>query len=447
MAVDMAKHFSTGALLKYTAPSIAMMIFVSIYGVVDGFFVSNFVSSTALAAVNFTYPVFMILGTIGYMMGTGGSALVAKTLGEGDEDRALRLFSLFVYVSIAAGVLFTAIGVPLLRPLLAALGAQGALLDECAAYGVILMFGLAFDILQYIFQSLVMTAGKPKLGMWFTLAAGATNIVLDWLFIAVLGWGIAGAAWATIAGCAVGGVGPLVYFARPNSSLLRLGRASLDWRALGRAAGNGSSEMVTNLAISLVSIVYNVQLIGLLGEGGVAAYGVIMYVALVFAGAFIGYSVGCAPLMSYQYGAKRSEEMRSLFKKSLGIVGVFGVIMFVATRVLAHPVSALFVGYDAGLMELTEHAFALYSAAFLIMGFNVYGSSLFTSLNNGLVSALISFLRSFVFEIGAVLLLPLLLGPDGVWWSVSVAEVAALAITAFFVVWLTPKYGLFPERG
>ena len=446
MAVDMGKHFSVGALLRYVAPSVAMMIFMSIYSVVDGFFVSNFVSSTALAAVNLTFPIVLILGTIGYMMGTGGSALVAKTLGEGDPVRANQLFSLLVYVSIGAGVLFSALGLICLRPLLAALGAQGELLDLCMTYGLVLMGGLVFDVLQYSFQSLVMTAGKPKLGMWFTVAAGVTNIVLDWLFIAVLGFGIAGAAWATVAGCAVGGVGPLLYFARPNSSLLRLGRARADWRALGKAAANGSSEMVANLSLSLVSTVYNVQLLRLLGEGGVAAYGVIMYVGFVFLGVFLGYSVGCAPLMSYQFGAKNQLEMRSLFRKSLGIVGALGVVMFAATRLLAHPVSALFVGYDAQLMELTEHAFALYSLAFLIMGFNVYGSSLFTSLNNGLVSALISFLRSFVFEVGAVLLLPALLGPDGVWISVSVAEVAALAIAVFFVVWLGPKYGLLPDR-
>lgn len=447
MAVDMSKHFSVGALLRYTAPSIGMMAFLSIYGVVDGFFVSNFVGSTALAAVNFTYPVFMILGTIGYMVGTGGSAIVAKTLGEGDQGRANRLFSLFIYASIAAGLLFTALGIPLLRPLLSALGAQGSLLEESLAYGTVLMVGLVFDILQYIFQSLVMTAGKPKLGFWFTVGAGVVNIALDFLFIGVLGWGIAGAAWATIAGCAVGGAGPLLYFARPNESALRLRRTSIDWRSLGRAAANGSSEMVTNVAMSLVSIVYNAQLLRIMGSDGVAAYGVIMYVSLLFAGAFLGYSVGCAPLMSYQYGAKNQVEMRSLFRKSLGIVAVFGVVMFVATRLLAHPISELFVGYDAELMDLTEHAFFVFSIAFLLMGFSVYGSSLFTALNNGLVSALISFLRTIVFEIGAVMLLPLVLGPDGIWWSVTVAEVAALAITAFFIVWLTPKYGLLPDHG
>ena len=446
MSVDMSKHFTVGELLRYTLPSIGMMVFLSIYGVVDGFFVSNFVGDTALAAVNFVWPIFMILGTIGYMMGTGGGAIVAKTLGEGGEERANELFSLFVYASIVAGVVFTIVGLLMLRPLVTALGAEGAMLEECISYGTILMVGIVFDVLQYIFQGLVMTAGKPKLGFAFTVGAGIANMVLDWLFICVFGWGVAGAGLATITGCAIGGVLPLIYFALPNSSLLRLGRARLDWRMLGKAAANGSSEMATNVSMSLVSIVYNVQLLNMLGEQGVAAYSVIMYVSFVFISAFIGYSVGAAPLMSYQYGAKNQVEMRSLFKKSLVIIAVTGVLMFVATRLISHPMALVFVGYDAQLMELTEHGFALYSLAFLIMGFSIYGSSLFTALNNGLVSALISFLRTLVFEIGSVLLLPMLIGPDGVWLSVSVAEVASLAITAFFVVWLSPKYGLLPDR-
>ena len=446
MSVDMSQHFSTGALLRYTAPSIGMMVFLSIYGIVDGFFVSNFVSSTALAAVNFVWPIFIILGTIGYMMGTGGGAIVAKTLGEGDSERANSLFSLFVYVSLAAGALFSVLGLVLLRPLLELLGVQGAMLDECMGYGSVLMFGIVFDVLQYIFQSLVMTAGKPKLGFLFTVAAGIANMGLDWLFIYVMGWGVVGAAWATVIGCAIGGLAPLAYFALPNTSLLRLGPTHIEWRAIGKAAANGSSEMVENMALSLVSIVYNVQLMSMLGEEGVAAYGVIMYVAFVFISVFLGYSVGAAPLMSYQYGAKCSTEMHSLFKKSLTIVGVSGIVMFVASRFLAHPVALVFVGYDAQLMELTEHAFSLYSISFLLMGFSLYSSSLFTALNNGLVSAIISFVRSFAFEIGAVLLLPLVIGSDGIWLSVSLAEVASVTLSAFFVVWLGPKYGLMDKK-
>jgi putative MATE family efflux protein len=444
--MDMSQHFTVGGLLRYTAPSIAMMIFTSIYTVVDGLFVSNFVGSTALAAVNFVFPIAMILGTVGFMMGTGGSAIIAKTLGEGDSEQAQRYFSLFVYATIAAGVVFTAIGLVALRPLIILLGAGEDLLADCMTYGTILIAGLVGFMLQYAFQSLTMTAGKPKLGFVATVVAGCLNIGLDALFIVVFGWGLVGAAFATVIGMGAGGVIPLVYFARPNSSLLRLGRTSLDWHALGKAATNGASEMVSNIAMSVVAIVYNVQLLSLIGNNGIAAYGVIQYVAMVFSAVFMGYAMGSAPLMSFQFGAHNTVEMRSLLRKGLGIIAVSGVLMFVATRLLAHPLSVLYVGYDPGLCELTEHAFWLYSMAFLIMGFNIYGSSLFTALNNGVVSAIISFLRTFVFEIGSVLLLPRLIGTDGIWYSVSVAEVAALVITASFIIALGPTYGFRDGR-
>lgn len=444
--VDMSAHFSIPDLLKYTAPSVGMMIFVAIYEVVDGFFVSNYVSSTALAAVNIAYPVFLILGTLGYMMGTGGSAIVARTYGEGNPQRANELFSLFVYASIAGGIAFTVIGIPLLPLLFTLMGAQGELLELSVAYGTILMFGLVLDVLQYIFQNLTMTAGKPKVGFWSTVAAGVTNIVLDALFVGVLGWGIEGAAIATVAGLAFGGLIPLVYFLLPNSSMLRLGRCSLDWRALRAAAGNGSSEMVSNIAMSLVAIVYNYQLLKFIGEPGVAAYGVIGYVALVFAGVFMGYSVGAAPLMSFQHGNGNKAEMRSLFKKGVGIMAVCGVAMLVLTRLAAAPLATLFVGYDEDLMELTVHAFSIYSTAFLLMGLNMFASSLFTSLSNGKVSAVLSFMRTLVFEVGCAFLLPLALGADGIWYSVIVAEVLALVLSAASVLWLGPVYGILPQR-
>lgn len=444
--VDMSAHFSIPALLKYTAPSMGMMIFVAIYEVVDGFFVSNYVSSTALAAVNLAYPVFLILGTLGYMMGTGGSAIVARTYGEGNPKRANELFSLFVYASIAGGLVFTVIGIPLLPLLFTAMGAQGELLELSVAYGTILMLGLVLDVLQYIFQNLTMAAGKPKVGFWSTVAAGVTNIVLDALFVGVLGWGIEGAAIATVAGLAFGGLIPLVYFLLPNSSMLRLGRCTLDWRALRAAAANGSSEMVSNIAMSLVAVVYNIQLLKFIGEPGVAAYGVIGYVALVFAGVFMGYSVGAAPLMSFQHGNGNKAEMASLFRKGVLIMAVAGLIMFALTRIAATPLAMLFVSYDQSLMELTVHAFSIYSTAFLLMGLNMYASSLFTSLSNGGVSAALSFMRTLVFEIGCAFLLPLVLGPDGIWYSVIVAEVLALAMSAAAVIWLGPVYGILPRK-
>ena len=446
MAFDMSQHMKMGALVRYTLPSIGMMVFMSLYVMVDGVFVSWCAGSEALAAVNFTFPVVMLLGTVGYMMGVGGGALVAKTRGEGEEDRANRQFSMFVYVSIGLGVILTIVGLLLLRPVLVALGAGGELLELSIAYGTILIIGMVFDILQYVFQSLVMTAGKPRLGFWTTVAAGLTNIALDALLIGVLGLGVEGAAWATIAGMAVGSVIPLVYFARPNTSPLRLGRTSIDWRALGKGAGNGLSEMVSNISMSVVSIVYNVQLLRLMGSNGVDAYGVTMYVLFLFSGVFMGYAMGSSPLMSYQYGAQSHAEMQSLLKKSLAILGLLGIAMFAITRVALAPIADAFVGYDAELCALTEHALGIYSFMFLIMGFGMYGPALFTALNNGVVSALISFLRTFVFEIGFVLLLPALFGADAIWYSGILAEITAVAISALFVFWLRDRYGYLPDR-
>ncbi len=446
MPIDMGKHFTFADLFRFTLPTIGMMLFMSAYVMVDGFFVSNWCGSVALAAVNFVYPIPMILGTIGFMMGTGGSAIVAKTRGEGDDDRANREFSLLVYAAIVAGVVCIALGVIILQPMLAALGAQGEMLDDCLVYGYVLIIGLPATILQYLFQELLITAGKPNLAFGVTFAAGIANIVLDAALIVGLNMGVLGAAIGTIAGEAIGGIIPLVYFARPNKSFLRLGRTTLNWRLLGHAAVNGSSEMVSNIAMSVVSIAYNVQLLRYMGSDGVAAYGVIMYVGMAFAAIFMGYIIGSAPLMSYQYGAKNTTEMQSLFRKSLVIITISALVMFGATRVLAAPLAQIFVGYDQSLVELTTHAMLVYALAVLLMGFNMYGSALFTSLGNGVVSAIISFVRTLIFEVGAVLLLPILVGAEGIWYSVSVAELAAIILTGIFTISLAPTYGYLPGK-
>ena len=446
MPIDMGKHFTFADLFRFTLPTIGMMLFMSAYVMVDGFFVSNWCGSVALAAVNFVYPIPMILGTIGFMMGTGGSAIVAKTRGEGDDDRANREFSLLVYAAIVAGVVCIALGVIILQPVLAALGAQGEMLDDCLVYGYVLIIGLPATILQYLFQELLITAGKPNLAFGVTFAAGIANIVLDAALIVGLNMGVLGAAIGTIVGEAIGGIIPFVYFARPNKSFLRLGRTTLNWRLLGHAAVNGSSEMVSNIAMSVVSIAYNVQLLRYMGSDGVAAYGVIMYVGMAFAAIFMGYIIGSAPLMSYQYGAKNTTEMQSLFRKSLVIITISALVMFGATRVFAAPLAQIFVGYDQSLVELTTHAMLVYALAVLLMGFNMYGSALFTSLGNGVVSAIISFVRTLIFEVGAVLLLPILVGAEGIWYSVSVAELAAIILTGIFTISLAPAYGYLPGK-
>ena len=441
MTVDMSRHFTTGALLKFTAPSIAMTVFASLYTIVDGVFVSNFAGKTALAAVNFIFPFIMILSSVGLMIGTGGSAIVAKTRGEGDDEGANRAFSMLVWFAVAVGVVLAVAGFLLTEPVAAALGAQGQMLADATLYGRMLFLSLPFFMLQYAFQSFFVTAGKPQLGFAVIVAAGVANIALDALFVGALGWGLAGAALATNIGEVIGGGLPLVYFLRRNTSFLRLRPARPEWRVIGKACANGSSEMVANVAMSLVGMLYNFQLLRYVGEDGVAAYGVIMYTGMVFGAIFMGYAMGSSPLMSFQYGARNHREMRSLLMKSLGLIAAGSVAMFVAGQVLAEPLSRIFVSYDAALLELTVHGYRVYALCFLLMGFSIYGSAFFTSLGNGLVSALISFLRTLVFETASVILLPLWLGVDGIWLSVTVAELASVAVTVTFMVALSGHYG------
>ena len=431
--IQLSDHFNYKKLLRYTFPSIVMMVFTSVYGVVDGFFVSNFAGKIPFTAINFIMPFLMILGSLGFMFGTGGGALIAKTLGEGKTERAKRIFSLIVYISAACGILLALLGQVFLRPIAAALGAEGQLLRDSVTYGRIILISIPAYILQYEFQCLFAVAEKPKLGLYVTIAAGCTNIVLDGIFVAVLGWGLEGAAAATAISEFVGGVVPLIYFARPNGSLLRLGKTRLNGRVLGKACVNGSSELMSNISMSIVSMLYNVQLLKYAGEDGVAAYGVLMYVSFVFMAIFIGYSMGTAPVIGYHYGAGNHVELRGLLRKSLLVVGVFAIAMFAAAYASARPLSHAFVGYDEGLLRLTVRAFSIFSFSFFFSGYAIFGSSFFTALNNGLISAAISFLRTLVFQIAAVMLFPLAWGVDGIWLSCVAAEVMAVAVTATFL--------------
>ncbi|MBR2328013.1 MAG: MATE family efflux transporter [Clostridia bacterium] len=438
--IKLSDHFTYKRIIRFTLPSIIMLIFTSVYGIVDGFFVSNFVGKEEFTAVNFIMPFLMILGGVGFMFGTGGSALIAKTLGEGNEKKANSVFSLIVYISIITGVLLTLLGNLLILPFTKFLGAAGVLLENCILYGRIILAGVPFCILQFEFQALFITAEKPKLGLYSSIAAGVTNIVLDALFIAVFGMGLIGAATATVLSQVVGGIFPLVYFGRKNSSLLKLGRTGFDGASILKTVTNGSSELMTNISMSVVSMLYNVQLLAYAGEDGVAAYGVLMYVSLIFNSIFIGYSVGSAPVISYNFGAKNSAEFKSLLKKSFVIIGVCSVAMLFACQLLARPLSLLFVGYDQSLLSLTERAFFFYSFVFLFAGIAIFGSSFFTALNNGLISAVISFLRTLVFQIGAVLLFPLIWQIDGIWLSLVAAEIMAVAVTLIFLAANKKKY-------
>lgn len=441
MAIRLSDRFSYGRLVRFALPSIAMMIFISVYSMVDGLFVSNFTGKEALAAVNLVYPLAMALGSIGFMFGTGGAALVAKTMGEGDEVRANRLFTFIALAAAALSVALCAVGAFALEPLLGFLGADGQLLDLSLLYGRILLAALPFSVLQNMFQSFFIAAEKPYVGLAVTVAAGLANIVLDYLFIAVLGWGIAGAAVATMIGQVLGAAVSVAYFARSRMSRLRFARPVRDLRALGKACVNGSSELMTEVAASVVSTLYNFQLLMLLGADGVAAYGVIMYVNFVFTAVFFGFAMGTGPVVSYHYGAQNKDELKSLFRKSLVLVGGAGVAMFAASQLFGGALVGVFVGYDPALVALTLHGFRIYSVSFLMAGFNIYGSAFFTALNNGKVSALVSFMRTLVFETSTVMLLPLVWGVDGVWSAIIVAEACALVLTVGFLVYLRKPYG------
>lgn len=439
--IQLSDHFTVRRLLRFTFPSIMMMIFTSIYGIVDGFFVSNFAGKAPFAAINLIMPFLMILGCVGFMFGTGGSALIGKKLGEGDEKGANATFSLILAFSTLCGVLLAVIGFITAPQVARLLGATGELLEHAVLYARIVLLGLPFYVLQYEFQCLFATAGKPKLGLIVTVAAGVTNMILDLVFVAVFSWGLAGAAAATTISQFVGGVVPLLYFASPNDSTLHIGRFRWDTRALLQTCTNGSSELLSNISMSVVSMLYNSQLMHYAEEDGVSAYGVLMYVSMIFQAIFIGYTVGTAPVISFHYGADNRPELKSLLRKSLFLIGGSAILMFLAGEGLSPFFSRLFVGYDEGLLALTTHAFTIFSFSFLLSGFSIFGSSFFTALNNGPVSALISFLRTLVFQVAAVLLLPLLFAIDGIWYSIIVAEVMSLLTTVFFLLFMRKKYG------
>ena len=440
MKIQLSDHFTYKKLIRFVLPSIIMMIFTSIYGVVDGLFVSNFVGKTAFAAINLIMPFLMGLSALGFMIGTGGSAIVAKTLGEGKKARANEYFSMLVCVTAIGGILISIAGCILIRPVSEFLGAEGTLAYNCVLYGRILFLSLTPFMLQNVFQSFFVTAEKPKLGLYVTIAAGCTNIVLDFLFIAVFRWGIAGAAIATAASEYMGGLLPVIYFSRKNRSLLRLGKTRFDGRILLKTCTNGSSELMTNLSMSVVNALYNFQLIRFAGADGVAAYGTIMYVNFIFIAIFLGYSIGSAPITGYHYGAGNHGELKNLFKKSLTLVTLWGMGLALAAQLLASPLANVFVGYDRELFAKTSHGFRLYGLSFLICGFNIYASSFFTALSDGTVSAAISFLRTLVFQLAVVLLLPMLLGIDGVWLAVTAAEGMTLLVTMTFFVRKRERY-------
>lgn len=440
--IQLSDHFTYRRLLRFTLPSIGMMVFMSIYGVVDGYFVSNFAGKTPFAAVNLIFPFLMIMSTVGFMFGTGGSAIVAKALGMRETENANRYFSLFVYIAFGVGAVLAIFGIAFIRPIATLLGAEGPLLEDAVLYGRIILIALPFNILQMLFQSFFVTAEKPELGLWTTVCAGVANMVLDAVLVISLPQELklTGAAIATATSQALGGGIPLIYFGRKNGSILRLGKTRFEGKVLLRACINGSSEFMSNIAMNIVGILYNLQLLKYAGENGIAAYGVMMYVSFIFAAVFIGYSIGSAPLVGYNDGAQNHAELKNLLKKSLILIGVLSAVMVLVAELLALPLSKIFVSYDRELLDMTVDGFRLYALSFLFMGYAIFGSGFFTALNDGVTSAIISFLRTLVFQIASVMLLPLIWDIDGIWYSVVVAEGMAVAISAFFLVKKRNRY-------
>lgn len=443
MSVKLSDHFTYGKLLRFTFPTMAMLVFTSIYSVVDGFFVSNYVGDTPFAALNLIWPFIMMLSAVGFMMGAGGSAVVGKTLGEGQKKKASKYFTAIVIVTVVLSVALSVISLPFIEKIALLMGSDEAMLPYCVEYGSILLIGLFTYTVQNMFQGLIVAAEKPRFGFFVTVGAGVTNMILDYVFVAVLDWGLAGAAWATVGSQVIGSIIPLVYFLLPNSSLLRLTKPDFDFKTLAKVCTNGSSELVSNISASVVGMAFNLELMKQIGQDGVSAYGVMMYINFIFFAIFFGYGMGSAPIISFHFGAKNEDEIKNLFRKSLVLIGCMGIGMSVVAYVLARPLSAIFVGYDEELLALTVHGFRVSVASFFFAGFNFFGSSFFTALNNGLVSALISFIRIFGFQMGTVILMAEIWGVEGIWWSMCAAEVLSILLTGAFILKYRKKYRYF----
>lgn len=440
MKIKLSDHFTYSKLLRFVFPSIIMMVFTSIYGVVDGLFVSNFAGKTAFASINLVMPFVMILGGIGFMIGTGGTALVSKVLGEGKKEKANEIFTMMIIFTLLLGALLSVIGVISMPWVAKFLGATEEMMADCVIYGRIVTGFTVTFMLQNVFQSFLIAAEKPKLGLLATVLAGITNMALDAIFIIVFKWGVAGAAIATGLSQCVGGIFPLIYFLRKNSSLLRLTKTKLEIKPILNACGNGSSELMSNISSSVVSMIYNFQLMKYVGEDGVSAYGVLMYVQFIFVAIYIGYAIGCAPITGYHFGARNHNELKNMLRKSSFLSAVSGVVLTILAIALSSPLAKIFVGYDEELYELTRHAFRLFAYSFLLAGFNIFTSSFFTALNNGAVSAAISFMRTLIFQTSSVLILPIFFGVDGIWWAITVAEFFAFILSLIFLFAKRKKY-------
>lgn len=438
--MKISDNFTFKKLLMFALPSILMMVFTSIYSIVDGFFVSNFVGQTQFASLNLIMPVLMILGSVGFMVGSGGSALISKTFGEGDEKKANQIFSLIIYFSIIVGIILAILAICFIKPIAILLGAEGDMVEYASKYATIILISLPFYILQYSFQVLLVTANKPQIGLFVTILAGVTNMIMDALLVAVFNLGLEGAALATMLSQMVGGIIPLIYFIFNKKGILHLGKTkfNLDW--LLKVCGNGSSEFISNISMSIVGIVFNLQLMKYYGEFGVSAYGVYMYVGMIFLAIFIGYSSGVAPIIGFNYGANNTDNLKSLYKKSLLVIGITSVLMTLLGILFAKPLSLIFVSYDLELLDLTVYAMKLGSISFAFTGITIFASSFFTSLNDGLISALISSIRTLICQLIAIIVLPIIFKGEGIWYSIFISEIIASMVSIYFLISQKKKY-------
>ena len=438
--IQLLEHFTYKKLIRFTIPTVAMMIFTSVYGVVDGLFVSNVAGSESFAGVNLIMPALMMLGSVGFMIGTGGSALVSKTIGEGNKKLANRYFSMLIYFLLIVGIVLSILGNVFIRQISELLGAKGEMVDICSTYGRTLLCSLPFFMLQNCFQSFLVVAEKPAMGLCVSVIAGLSNMVLDFLFIYVFRLGVFGAALATAISEFVGAAIPLIFFIRKNNSPLKLIKTKLELKPILRTCSNGSSEMVTNISMSLVNMLYNLQLVKFAGYDGVVAYGIIMYVGFIFSSTNLGYCVGVAPIVGYHYGAANTAELKNPFKKSLFLLSSAAVVLTACAELLSSVLAGIFVGYNQDLHNMTTNAIQLFALSYIISGINIFASAFFTALNNGLVSAVISFMRTLVFQIAFIFILPELLGLNGIWLAVVGAEICSLIISVSFFVANRKKY-------
>ncbi|MDY5987190.1 MAG: MATE family efflux transporter [Lachnoclostridium sp.] len=442
-SIQLSDHFTYKKLFRFVIAPICTMLFTSIYGIVDGFFVSNYVGKTAFASLNLVMPYIMMIASVGFMFGSGGNALVSLHLGLDEKQKAKKYFSLIVYTLIGIGAVLAAVSIFLAPGISKLLGASEEMLPYCVLYLRINMIGVVFFMLQNLFQNFLITAEKPRIGFAITLIAGCTNMLLDWILVGICDLGIAGAAWATVTSQIVGGAVPFIYFAFSKSSILKLTGTRFEAKVIAKTCCNGVSEFLSNVSASIVGFLYNLQLMHYVGENGVSAYGVIMYVSFVFVAIYIGYSMGVAPIIGFNYGAGNKTELQNIFRKSVVILTITNIIMFVMAEVLTVPMAKIFVGYNQALNELTVRGMRIYSIAFLMMGFNVFASAFFTALSNGKISAIISVTRTLILQLVMIYVMPILLDVDGLWAVVIAVEGMSLIVTGYYIVKNRKNYGYF----